>query len=85
MDKKNSPRQLHWDCNKKTIQSMSRFLKCIDGSDSCFLHLHFKLQLKLYGSAFQGNVSASFMKYFHMAIILHCIRMCMKFSNGFLL
>lgn len=64
---------------------MSSFLKCIDGSDSCFLHLHFKLQIKLHGSAFHRNVSATFMKYFHMAIIMHCIWMGMKFSKGFLL
>ena len=39
----------------------------------------------MYGSAFQANVSASLTKYFHKAIILHYIQMCIKFSKGFLL
>jgi hypothetical protein len=71
--------------NKTTIQSKLSFLKRTDGSDSWFFHLHFKLQLKLYGSAFRKNMSASFMKYFHKAIILHCIWMCIKLTKGFLL
>jgi hypothetical protein len=71
--------------SKKTIQSKLSFLKCTDGSDNWFFHLHFKLQLKWYVSAFQGNMSASFMKYFHKAIILHCIWMHIKLTKGFLL